>query len=995
MKRIAIVSLVAAAVSAALHAQYSVAAELVAQAAGTPSAPRAQPAAPTTPRPQPAAGATYAQYLVDSMLALHPELVDVYVHATPPDSALSVLIAAKGGARVGQPSGADDIDVFKTGNPRVEINRRGDQNVEVVVPLFDIYQQSIGAVEVVFPYPPGTDEDALIKKGGQYRDEMSRRILELASLFEPIQVDSRVPVDTYAQYLVDDELGRNPGIEVIVLHARTPRTGTDYPVVASNIGRIGKAGDPDDLAVITSGQAKYAIDARGKRYEAKLPLADASGATVGAVAVIFPYTPLSSANALQATAQQIANELRGRITSAAQLEGPYPATRPTEPVSAIQEYNKQELGNKQELPMTKEVVSGQALAQTSQDGYSEAVKTQAGVAPTNSAGSANDTFSIRGIKLNNFSNYRIDGGVPIAGVITNPTDDKERLETLKGANALMFGVASPAGIINFVTKRAGPRDVTSFGIAGNSFGQYGGSVDLGRRFGAEREFGVRINAAGTHLENGVHDTGGDGYFYSAGLDWRVSQRLSFQGDIEYYSRYVPEQAGISLLPAVNGPDCPAPGPKCVVPITAVPNPRNNLIDGWNLFSAHTANYQGRADLVLTDDWKMLAQMGQSVSHRNRNSVRIGNYDLTTGANGSVTVQPLTNDFQNTFYRTELLGHFRTWILSHDITFGYSHTERKSSAFNINTVTLPQRQNIYDPIELLAPVFTKPYTANLPQDSKDYSYYVYDTMTVTPKLNILAGLRRVRDVEEVGTQTSTTWVSSPGYGILYDILPTTTLFASYLEGLEAGGTAPQNAANAYEILAPAISKQKEIGIRDSYFKGLSVSASWFDITRANAVTDPVTNIFGYNGNISYKGVEATASYTFLRDWTLNAAALWLDAVQNAPLQPLINGKVPESTPKWNGNVGLTYRAPWLPGLTLKGGVRMISNRPVNPQDQGYIPGYALFDIGASYGTRIGPNRLSLTLTVDNLANTRYWNSVTTGTYGIGMDTSVKLSAKLDF
>ena len=82
-----------------------------------------------------------------------------------------------------------------------------------------------------------------------------------------------------------------------------------------------------------------------------------------------------------------------------------------------------------------------------------------------------------------------------SGVITSPTENKERVETLKGANALMFGVASPAGIINFVTKRAGPRDIMAFGLAGNSFCQYGGSMDVGRRFGVEKQFGVRVNAA--------------------------------------------------------------------------------------------------------------------------------------------------------------------------------------------------------------------------------------------------------------------------------------------------------------------------------------------------------------------------------------------------------------------------------------------------------------------------------------------------------------------
>jgi iron complex outermembrane receptor protein len=362
------------------------------------------------------------------------------------------------------------------------------------------------------------------------------------------------------------------------------------------------------------------------------------------------------------------------------------------------------------------------------------------------------------------------------------------------------------------------------------------------------------------------------------------------------------------------------------------------------------------------------------------------------------VQPLTNDFQNTFYRNELLGHFPTWMLTHDLTLGYSYTSRYSVAYNQNNTTLAQKQNIFDPIVLNPPVFTKPFTRNPFQDSKDFDYYFYDTITVTQPLKLLAGVRWVKDEEVTGAPInaiSTSWVASPGYGILYDIRPTTTLFASWLEGLEAGGTAPANSANANVVLPPAISKQKEIGVRDSYFKGFGISVSYFEITRANAVTDPVTNIFGYNGDLEYKGVESTLSYTFLRDWTLTGALLWLNATQNSPLQPLINGKTPENTPEWNGNVSLTYRAPWLPGLQLKFGIRSISNRPINAQDQGFLPGYTLFDGGVSYATLIGGRRTSFQASVDNLSNKRYWNSVTTGTYGIGMVTAVRLSAKVDF
>src|SRR5206468_3115115 len=127
-------------------------------------------------------------------------------------------------------------------------------------------------------------------------------------------------------------------------------------------------------------------------------------------------------------------------------------------------------------------------------------------------------------------------------------------------------------------------------------------------------------------------------------------------------------------------------------------------------------------------------------HRHRNTVRIGGYDPDTGAGGTVTVQPITNDYRNTFYRTELLGHFKTWGLTHDLTVGLSSTERYSVSYDLQTLALPQKQNIYEPIVLNAPVFTKPGTARPSQTSTDTGLYAYDTISITPKLKLLLGAR---------------------------------------------------------------------------------------------------------------------------------------------------------------------------------------------------------------------------------------------------------------
>ena len=702
-----------------------------------------------------------------------------------------------------------------------------------------------------------------------------------------------------------------------------------------------------------------------------------------AILVAFPMARAQTADA------QARSPYMAPADQQAEGERASPEQEPPQGVDAAkkkrekQKEELKELNKEQALPVTKEVASGQALSQT-QEGYSEAIKNVAGVVATNSAGSSNDSFSIRGIKLNLFSNYRLDGGLPVTGVITNPIENKERVETLKGANALMFGIASPAGIINFIPKRAGDRDVTTVSLAGNSFGQYGGSFDLGRRVGPDRQLGVRFNVSEVRLDNGVRQLEGEAHFASLGVDLQATSRLSFQADIEAYRRRVPEQAGISLKPAVNG----------VVPITPVPDPRNLLSGRWDMYTPETINGQFRTDYLITDDWKVLAQVGYSGSHRHRTTVRIGGYDINTGANGVVSLQPVSNEYHNNFFRTELRGHFDTWHVDHDLTVGVSRTSRYSLSKDVQNITLTQRQNIFDPIVLNPPVYTKPGVANPPQISTDEGLYAYDTISLTRRLKLLLGARAVKDTELVGTNESTSHVTSPAYGFLFDVLPTTTLFASYMEGLEAGGTAPANAANANVVLAPAVSKQKEVGVRDSSIQGLMVNASYFDITRGNAVTDPVTNIFGYSGDLSYKGVEATMAYDINRAWRVNAAVLRLKARQDSPTQPLIDGRVPENTPNWNGNVGVSYRLAAVPGLSLKAGIKSISRRAVNPQDQGYIPGYSLFDAGVGYATHINGRRTSFQVVVDNLANKRYWNSVQTGTYGIGMDRSIKFNVKFD-
>ncbi|OLD45633.1 MAG: hypothetical protein AUG04_01700 [Deltaproteobacteria bacterium 13_1_20CM_2_69_21] len=803
------------------------------------------------------------------------------------------------------------------------------------------------------------------------------------------------PARSYGQYLVEQTRTLHPELIGLDLHATPPNA--PHPVVIASLDRdrVGRESDLSLVEVVKTSKPAVAVDTEtGQRIEVNVPLYDQSGNTIGAMQAVYVYAKGEDEAQFLSRAEALGGEMQRQIPTAARL---VQLVRPTEGL---------DIGGTQSLPTTKEVVSGKALTENEQEGYAEAVKNVAGVAPANSKGSPNDSIYIRGIKLNLFSNYRLNGGVPVAGVITMPNEDKSRLETLKGANALQFGVASPAGIINMITKRAGENDVTSFSGAVSNFGQFGGTFDVGRRYGDEGQLGLRLNGSATRLENGVYGLGGDGEFASAGLDYRAD-RLTLQGDFEYYRKHVPEQAGISLLDPVNGK----------VPITPVPDPRSLLSGPWAIYTPETTNAQVRADYLVADNFKVVAELGRSYSDRSRFTTRIGGYDIDTGAGGAVRVSTVTQNYRNSFGMLEMQSALSTWVLGHELTFGGSVTDRRAETpLNRKEFILPQTQNIYDPIALAPPVFKGAPTSLPLQISRDGGVYAYDTISFHPQApKLLLGIRYTEDYENNGKAydpvscikcgPNTSWIALPSFGALWDAIPGVTLFGSYMEGLEAGGTAPANAYNANEILPAQVSTQKEVGIRTSYFRGVHASVSLFEIDKANAVTDPNPNPYcGGNpmcyvnsGQINYRGLEATMNAELTRLFTLDIAWQWLRAIQNSP-DPKFNGLAPENTPRSIGNVRLGFRVPWVSGLTLNGGASGVTSRYVNFQQQGSIPGYVLYSAGASWvvsNHALNLRRLTFLLSVDNLTNLRYWNSVQTGTYGIGMDRTIKATVKMDY
>ena len=144
--------------------------------------------------------------------------------------------------------------------------------------------------------------------------------LLLCALMSPVV--AQIPTKIYAQELVDRTAAAYPDLLVIAMHVTPPNAGQNV-IIASNIGRIGKIADEDDLRVIETGRPNVEMAHGGQRFEVELPLRDVTGVTVGALGLVWTYRGEDRAT-FESKAQHIRDDLAKRILNSANLMDPYP-----------------------------------------------------------------------------------------------------------------------------------------------------------------------------------------------------------------------------------------------------------------------------------------------------------------------------------------------------------------------------------------------------------------------------------------------------------------------------------------------------------------------------------------------------------------------------------------------------------------------------------------------------------------------------------------------
>lgn len=624
-----------------------------------------------------------------------------------------------------------------------------------------------------------------------------------------------------------------------------------------------------------------------------------------------------------------------------------------------------------DTPLTVAIMTRELLDAQEAHSLIDAVRNTPGVTQAQINTTIYSNVAIRGISLNNFTNVRWNGVLPVINLVEQPIESKDRIEVLKGAAGLYYGFATPSGIVNLVTERPTETPITRVAVRGDSNGSIGADVDISRNFG---NAGVRVNAGTSLVETGVRRTSGERHFATGAFDWRPIDGLEVLLDAEYIYKTITEPTEFSLT-AVNG----------AIILPPLQSPSKNLGGEWMQGRGWEANLLARINYSFASNWRLSVAAGQSFLSRDRAYSSFGGYNLTTG-NGTVTVaQTRGNDYKNVIYRADLSGTFRTGPIEHSLLIGTAYQTRHS---NVPTAVRTRfAQNLFDP----TPIPQQPPAPRIipnPSRTEDLGFYIFDRASLGNWLQATIGYRKTdyRDVSR--TSSYRIKPDTLSYGVMVKPVAWATLYGNYIEGLEPGPIAQQIANNAGEILPAAISKQREAGVKVEPLRGLLLTGAYFRIKRPSAYLNSA-NFFVQDGEAVYEGAEFSAVGELTRDLSISASAMTLDAKQQSGAANVV-GKQIENVSKFSGSLFVEYRVPEVEGLRLSAGMFHVGRRAVNALNQGFAPGYETFDLGASYSFDLLGKQATLRAYGENITGERYWASTGSSLLAQGLPMRVKLA-----
>ncbi|OLL31149.1 TonB-dependent receptor [Burkholderia sp. SRS-W-2-2016] len=641
-------------------------------------------------------------------------------------------------------------------------------------------------------------------------------------------------------------------------------------------------------------------------------------------------------------------------------------------------------GKVMDQPFSTTNYTEQAIRDVQARTLADIVVNNASVRTEQSGGSFGDVFQIRGFAVQ-ATDVALNGLYGMVSASRMPVNLLERVEVLQGPGSLMYGMGpsgSIGGAINIVTKRADDEPLTRITALYQSKAQFGAQADVGRRFGADGQWGIRVNGQYMDGQTGIthgNQSQGNG---AVALDYRGTKlRWSFDAyNISENTDEFRPQIGLGESTSV-----PAP-----------PSGYTNFYPGTKLRLRDSA-VTTRLEYDIDRHFTVYAAAGQHYGTSEQNFPYA--FGMTPAGDFSVY-----NGYYDAYNRTKTIdagirSHFETFGIRHTLVAGLTTLNEEQGYFYALSDSYAA-SNLYNPSPL--PVMT--VSRDDPQRSNHTrlnSQQLIDTMSLlNDRLLLTGGFRRQTIGVDNYDPASGAQMSSyskqaitPVAGIVVKPLSNVSVYGNFTSGLSDGGTAPEGTANAGQAFAPYKSNQYEAGVKADWGRVMT-TVSVFQISRPNGVTNTATNIYSLDGSSKVRGLELAAYGEPIRHLRLMASATFYDAKLEGTAGGATDGNEPVGIPHYAFNLGADYDLPWVQGLAVNGRIIHTGAQYYNTTNTLRLPAWTRYDVGVRYGTKVLGKDVVLRANVENLFGSRYWLQQETYLTTAAPRT-VLLSAQFDF
>jgi iron complex outermembrane receptor protein len=605
---------------------------------------------------------------------------------------------------------------------------------------------------------------------------------------------------------------------------------------------------------------------------------------------------------------------------------------------------------------------------------------------TTSTGHAYENFRIRGFDVNQ-NDLAINGMFGLTPVGHTPVEMFERVEVLKGPNAL-FGGMSPSGavggVINLVPKRADDEPLSRVSVGAQSSSQLATTVDLGRRLGEGKEWGIRVNGSLSDGDTGLNGQSKKREFLSGALDYRSG---GLKASLDAYTSKESFKGGIPAMFWMAGTS-----------IAAAPDP------GVNQFPAARGELESsaviaRAEYTFNPNVSAFAGIGARKHDFSGflNGTHIRNINAAGASANSVTVASRGYD-DAVSSEAGLRLNFNTSDVMHEMVLQATRLEQESGAAS---ATSSFATNIYNPVFHAMPAI--PALASKTGENTLSSVALVDTLSfLQDALRLTLGARhqtvKTTNFNAAGAVTGAYDKSAvtPAVAVVFKPWgPGISLYANYVKGLSKGDTISRPTYVRNYTFAPYETVQKEVGVKWNAGSFTS-TASLFEIAKPMLISVG-GNDASDDGEKRVRGLEWNTFGELARGVRLLGGAAYNQGVQTKTANNTHNGNVAVGVPRWQGNLGLEWDAP-VPGLTLSGRVVTSSSQYLNAANTQKIAGWSDLQLGARYTTKLAGRHTVFRLNVANAFDRHYYSgsfSDTTPIATLGQPRTVTASVTVDF